>query len=138
MKRLPFAYSHSMPNVDRESLDYAAMAKAAHLDTFAPEVCQRVYKVLHDFLHLCWGGPPKSEHVTTSWLGSWWPAPFFLAVPRVDEDAVRADIRHTLEITRGCVVELIMKDNHTLGKNPDNLVQWVCVAREEIERSAAR
>jgi hypothetical protein len=47
---------------------------------------------------------------------------------------VRKDIRATLEITRGNVVELIMKDNHTLGHNPQNLVDWVRIAREEIER----
>jgi len=28
-----------------------------------------------------------------------------------------------------------MKDNHTLGGNPDNLVKWVRMAREEIEAS---
>ena len=64
------------------------------------------------------------------------PAPSPLAVPHVDEAVVREDIRRTLEITRGCVVELIMKDNHTLGGNPQNLVRWVQIAREEIERSA--
>jgi hypothetical protein len=55
----------------------------------------------------------------------------------MDEDVVRADLRSTLEITRGCIVELIMKDNHTLGGNPQNLVRWVQIAREEIERSGA-
>jgi hypothetical protein len=59
--------------------------------------------------------------------------PSLLAVPRIDEEAVRADIRGTLELTRGCVLEMLMKDNHTLGRNPDNLVQWVRIAREEIE-----
>jgi hypothetical protein len=59
--------------------------------------------------------------------------PSLLAVPRMEEDAVRADIRKTLELTRGCVLEVLMKDNHTLGRNPDNLVQWVRIAREEIE-----
>ena len=27
--------------------------------------------------------------------------------------------------TRGCKVEVIMKDNHTLGGNPTNIVAWV-------------
>jgi hypothetical protein len=63
------------------------------------------------------------------------PAPSLLAVARLDEDAARADIRATLECARGCVVELVMKDNHTLGGNPDNLVRWVRIAREEIDRS---
>ncbi|HEY9593325.1 MAG TPA: hypothetical protein VHE79_02550 [Spirochaetia bacterium] len=62
------------------------------------------------------------------------PAPSQLAVPHIDADAVRADIRGTLDVTRGCVVELIMKDNHTLCHNPDNLVQWVRIAREEVDR----
>jgi hypothetical protein len=61
------------------------------------------------------------------------PAPSLLAVPHIDEDAVRADIRETLDITKGCVVELVMKDNHTLGHNPDNIVRWVRIAREEID-----
>jgi hypothetical protein len=62
------------------------------------------------------------------------PAPSPLAVPHVDKDAIRADLRATLDITKGCVVELIMKDNHTLGKNPQNLVDWVRIAREEVDR----
>jgi hypothetical protein len=61
--------------------------------------------------------------------------PSHLAVPRLEEEAVRADLRKTLELARGCVLEIIMKDNHTLGGNPDNLVQWVRIAREEIIRS---
>ena len=58
--------------------------------------------------------------------------PSLLALPRIDEEAVRADIRATLEAARGCILEIIMKDNHTLGGNPDNLVRWVRIAREEI------
>ena len=65
------------------------------------------------------------------------PAPSQLAVPRMDADAVRADIRATLDVTRGCVLELVMKDNHTLGHNPGNIVDWVRIAREEIDRSGA-
>ena len=64
--------------------------------------------------------------------------PSLLALPRIDEEAVRADIRATLEAARGCVLEIIMKDNHTLGGNPDNLVRWVRIAREEIERQEGR
>ncbi|MBN1834767.1 MAG: hypothetical protein JW820_02890, partial [Spirochaetales bacterium] len=63
------------------------------------------------------------------------PPPSPLALPRLDEELVRADLRETLEVSKGCVVELIMKDNHTLGGNPDNLVRWVRIAREEIDRA---
>ena len=34
-------------------------------------------------------------------------------------------------MTRGCVVEIIMKDNHTIGSRPENVVQWCRIAKEE-------
>ncbi len=63
--------------------------------------------------------------------------PAGLAVPRIDEAALRKEIRDDLEKTRGCVVELIMKDNHTLAKQPENVVTWCRIAKEEAERFAA-
>jgi hypothetical protein len=63
------------------------------------------------------------------------PNPADLAAPQLDEPSARGSIRRTLETTKGgCIVELIMKDNHTIGGNPNNIVRWVEVAREEIRR----
>jgi hypothetical protein len=85
-----------------------------------------------------WSNQEKmAELLGNSYIFSRKPAPSPLAVAHMDQDLVRADLRRTLEITRGCVVELIMKDNHTLGGNPENLVRWVRIAREEVERGAA-
>ncbi len=64
------------------------------------------------------------------------PNPAALAVPDVDTEAIRRDLRAMLEKTRGCVVEIIMKDNHTLARRPENAVQWCRIAREEAERIA--
>ncbi len=50
------------------------------------------------------------------------------------EDAARADIVSTLEVTRGCNVELIMKDTHTVQNEPWRIACWVQIAREEIDR----
>jgi hypothetical protein len=60
------------------------------------------------------------------------PNPSFLAQSIIQEEAVRNELRDTLRATRNGIVELIMKDNHTLGGNPDNAVRWVRIAREEI------
>ena len=60
--------------------------------------------------------------------------PAVLAVPVMDKESVRQKVRGFLEKTKGCVVEILMKDNHTLGKNPDNIINWVKIAREEIEK----
>ena len=62
------------------------------------------------------------------------PNPAALAVPEVDAEAIRTRLREILEKTRGCVVELIMKDNHTLAQRPENAVTWCRIAKEEAER----
>jgi hypothetical protein len=62
------------------------------------------------------------------------PNPADLAVPRVDMESLRRSLRGTLGKTRGCVVEVIMKDNHTLAQRPENVVTWCRIAREEAER----
>jgi hypothetical protein len=54
----------------------------------------------------------------------------------VNWDSIRREIRRIFEITRGCRVEIIMKDNHTIGKRPENVVDWCRIAREEAERIA--
>jgi len=39
-----------------------------------------------------------------------------------------------MRITRDCRLEVIMKDNHTIGNDPSRVVRWVRIAREEAER----
>lgn len=65
------------------------------------------------------------------------PAPADLAKPEIDEEAIRKKLKDALEITRGCRVEIIMKDNHTIGHNPQNVIRWVQIAKEEAERIGA-
>ncbi len=70
------------------------------------------------------------------YIFSYKPNPAALAVPDPDWPAIRRGLREMLEKTRGCVVELIMKDNHSLAGRPENAVQWCCIAQEEAERIA--
>jgi hypothetical protein len=67
---------------------------------------------------------------------SYKPSPADLAMPKMNEEKVRSGLREALQATRGCRLEIIMKDNHTLGNNPDNASRWCRIAREEIERAA--
>ncbi len=62
--------------------------------------------------------------------------PSALAAPMLDAERVRAGLRKALESTRGCRVEIIMKDNHTIGNNPQNVTAWCQMAREEAEAIA--
>jgi hypothetical protein len=63
------------------------------------------------------------------------PSPAVLARPDPDWDSIRAYLRRAIEIAGGGCLEVIMKDNHTIGGRPENLVEWVKIAREEVERS---
>jgi hypothetical protein len=62
--------------------------------------------------------------------------PGAIAGPRIDKQAIRRGLREALDVTRGCVVEIIMKDNHTIGRRPQNVIDWCAIAREEAERAA--
>lgn len=62
------------------------------------------------------------------------PSPTPLAQKHMDENLVRSELRRDLDILKGCHVELIMKDNNTLGGSKTNAVRWCRIAREEIDR----
>ena len=61
------------------------------------------------------------------------PNPAALALANLDEDGIRASLREDLHLTRGCRVEVIMKDVRTVRNDPRRLIRWVRIAREEAE-----
>jgi hypothetical protein len=62
------------------------------------------------------------------------PNPALVSTDRFDEQAIREDLQGTLRAARGCSLELIMKDVHTLAGDPTRLARWVALAYDEIER----
>jgi hypothetical protein len=62
------------------------------------------------------------------------PNPAALAAPSFDEAQIRSDLREAFRVTRDCRVEAIMKDNHTIQNDPQRVIDWVRIAREEAER----
>ncbi len=75
-----------------------------------------------------------AEQLEDKYIYSLKPNPADLAMSFFDENRIRADIREALQITRNCCVEIIMKDNHTIGNDPQRVIRWVQIAREEVER----
>ncbi len=63
------------------------------------------------------------------------PNPSQISTAVFDEEAIRKDLRHTLEAARGCRIELIMKDVHTVNREPARAARWVALARDEIRRA---
>ena len=63
------------------------------------------------------------------------PSPALVSTPHFDETAIREDLRNTIAQTRkhGCILELVMKDVHTVQHQPERLARWVQIAREEAK-----
>jgi len=83
-----------------------------------------------------WASVPRmAETLGPRFIYSMKPNPADLAMPSFDEARIRRELRETLRILRrhDCRVEVIMKDNHTIGNDPGRVVRWVQIAREEAE-----
>lgn len=62
--------------------------------------------------------------------------PAKLAMKEMNSESVRGELRAALDVAKAnnCVIELLMKDNNTLGNNPQNVIDWCRIARQEIEK----
>jgi hypothetical protein len=76
-----------------------------------------------------------AEYLGNRYIFSLKPSPTPLSRPQMDEQLVRRELRKAIRATRSCRLEIIMKDNHTLGGNPSNVTRWCRIAREESEGS---
>ena len=74
-----------------------------------------------------------ADYLGVDYIYSLKPTPADIAVPHIDEEYIRMKIRNAFQITKNCRVEIIMKDNHTIGKNPENVKRWSRIAKEEAE-----
>jgi len=53
-------------------------------------------------------------------------------VGKFNPEKVRAYLARILEVTRGCVLEIILKDTHTCEHHPERFTQWTDVAQEVV------
>ncbi len=79
-----------------------------------------------------------AEELQDNYVYSWKPHPADLAAVKFNPEKVRAYIRETLEISDGCIVEIVLKDTHTCNNEPRRFDQWVSIAQEEATRFAER
>jgi len=72
------------------------------------------------------------EFLEDKFIYSFKANPSDIASEKIDASSIRNKIRVNLRKTKNSILEIIMKDNHTLGKNPENITRWVRIVREEI------
>jgi len=75
-----------------------------------------------------------AEELQDRYVYSWKPNPVMVAGD-YDPDHIRRIIRETLDITKDCVVEMILKDTHTVQGQPERLTVWTDICREEVARA---
>jgi hypothetical protein len=81
-----------------------------------------------------WANLEKAaEEIGADYVFSLKPNPALLAADRWDLDAARQTLRASLEIIRGCRVEVILKDLHTLRNQPKRLSEWAGMAAQVVE-----
>ena len=77
-----------------------------------------------------------AEKLPASIIMSNKPTPALLSPDRFNEDAVRADLRRTMDAAKryGKSLELILKDISTVRYQPERLTRWSQIALEEASR----
>ena len=60
----------------------------------------------------------------------WWPR------HRGSAEEAREQLREVLELTRECVVEICMKDLHTVCGQPHRITEWIAMAKELAQEYA--
>ncbi len=77
-----------------------------------------------------------AKAIGTDYVFSRKPNPAFLATDTWYPEDVRNDLTDLLEKTRGCHVEIVLKDISTVRNQPQRLWEWAEIARQVTEESA--
>jgi len=77
-----------------------------------------------------------AEEIGTDYIFSYKPNPAVLATEHWEPEVARAELRDALEKTRGCIVEIIMKDVSTCRNEPRRIWEWCELAVEIAEEFA--
>jgi len=123
-----FVFPYQVPILDRFGLNCYGCCEPLHSRWHVVKRFPRLRRVSVS----PWADVEKmAEYLGTDYIYSLKPTPADIALPTIDEDRIRRELRRTLAITKGCRVEVIMKDNHTIGNNPQNVIRWCRIAQEE-------
>lgn len=77
-----------------------------------------------------------AKGIEDKYIFSYKPNPAVIAAEIWNPDYVRRHLRDVLEKTKGCIIEIIMKDTHTCRNRPRRMWEWVKIAKEIAEEFA--
>ena len=73
-----------------------------------------------------------AERLEDKVVFSWKPHPAHL-VGDFSAEKIRDYIKRALDVTRGCVMEMVLKDTHTCEHHPERFTMWTDVAQELVQ-----
>lgn len=76
-----------------------------------------------------------ADKLKGNYIYSWKPNPIYLSGPDFNPDTIREYVKHTLDVTKDCVLEMILADTPTCYNQPERFTQWVKIMRELIEEN---
>jgi len=74
-----------------------------------------------------------ANKLQNNYIFAWKPHPSYL-VGTFDAPRLREYIKHTLDVTTGCVIEMVLKDTHTCENHPERFTAWTEIAQDLAER----
>lgn len=127
-----FIFPFEQPIMDRFGLTCYGCCEPVHTRWHIVKRHSRLRRVSCS----AWANLDKmAEYLNGEFILSLKPNPAALAVSNPDWNVIRSYLRRAIDIAGGGCLEIIMKDNHTLANRPENAVQWVRIAKEEVERT---
>lgn len=75
-----------------------------------------------------------SDYLQKDYVYSYKANSAHVTVPHMNEDSIRMELRKMFEKTQNNHVEVVLKDLHTISHKPEQVIRWVEIAREELER----
>ena len=71
-----------------------------------------------------------AEQIGQDYVLSWRPNPSQMICCGFYPDQIRGIVRHAMDVSRGCHVDISLKDIETVQNKPENLREWVRIVRE--------
>jgi hypothetical protein len=127
-----FVFAYQLPILERFGLNIYGCCEP--LDTRF-DIIQRIPR-LRKVTVSPWSNAEKmAERIGSRYVYSRKVPPAEISEADIDEDGIRKGLRTMLEAAsrNDCRVEILMRDVLTLSWNPDHIIRWVQIAREESE-----
>jgi len=74
-----------------------------------------------------------AAQIGTDYVISWRPNPTDMVCGRFDPERIRRIIDHGLRVSKGCHIDIQLKDVETVEGEPGRLAEWVRIVREVAE-----